>query len=116
MARAFDQTFVRAQFVGSMLTRYDPVTARDRLAGAVTLFIRSAWKTERYEARIFAYYGFENEHWLHPSVAYNPGTGLIWTIGAHLFGGSATPGAFTTSAFGLFDENDFAYAQLTVAF
>ncbi|HEY5564048.1 MAG TPA: hypothetical protein VIL33_00565, partial [Rhodothermia bacterium] len=116
ISRMFGQTILKTQFLGSLLTRHDRRTARDRFLEAVTLLVQSNWMRETYSARLFAYLIPGGDYWINPAVAYNAGPGLNLALGAHVFGDEASDNTFTTSAFGLFDDNDFVYFKLTLAF
>ena len=116
VSRVFGQTILKTQFLGSLLTRNDERAARDRFVEGVTLLVQTNWMREAYSARIFAYLIPGGDYWINPTVAYNAGPGLNLTLGAHVFGDEASDNTFTTSAFGLFDDNDFVYFKLTLAF
>ncbi len=116
LSRTYHGTFVRAQVVGSYLTRYDDRSARDRFYDAVTLLIRSTWSNETLVGSLFTYYNPGGDYWLNPMLQYSAGSGLNLFVGAHVFGGDTTAGSLTTAAFGLFDDNDFFFMRLTLAF
>lgn len=114
VARTRSETLIRMQLLGSLLTRYDGGSARDRFHGAATVLVRSSWRRETVTALVFAYAGLEGEYWLNPSVQFHVGSGLNAFLGAHIFGGSSESGMIGTSAFGLFDGNDLGYARITL--
>lgn len=116
VARTFGQTFVKTQVLGSLLTRHDRRATRDEFEEAITMLVHTRWKSDTYGARIFAYYNPGGDYWLNPVLEYNAGPGLNLALGVHLFGGEAANLALSASAFGLFDDNDFAYFRLTLAF
>lgn len=116
VSRTYRNTFIRGQVLGSFLTRYDDRSARDRFDEAITLLLRSAWRSETFVGSLFAYYNPAGDYWLNPMLHYNGSHGVNLFLGAHVFGGDATTGSLTTAAFGLFDANDFVYVRATLAF
>jgi hypothetical protein len=116
VSRTIGETLVKGQLLGSLLTTTDDHLLRENFQTAASILAQRTWLRETYVTRLFLIYGQNGGYWINPSLRYAPGSGLNMDLGVHVFGGDSDSASLTTTAFGLFADNDFVYVRLTLAF
>ena len=110
-------TTINGQFVNEHIFNYDPTILQERNFYYATLSLRRSFFRNTLQAQTFSRYNFEGgDFWINPELTYTGIDAVEFTAGTHLFGGQETDTFYGHLSFNNYQQNSFAYLQLSAYF